>query len=276
MDFKKILDTVVTFINTGNNLYYIIGGAVALVAIIVIAVVASKNKRNKAKAAQEVAASDDIAVSVKQPQSPPASITNSASMSADKPHPAPAPKQMPKQDDSAKVAIFTPSQAAAKPAKKEEVKPQLQAAPDPEKEESEMIEESLKRSGIIQIYKDNSERFRFRIKASNSFIVGHSQGYSTKYACKVGINAIANMVDADTVDTTKQDYKPAIGKPAFEIYRDNENKFRFRLRAANTNNILASQGYTTKDNCIRGINSIKHIILNHTLQDLTIATKDIK
>ena len=28
----------------------------------------------------------------------------------------------------------------------------------------------------------------------------------------------------------------------FEVYRDNEGKFRFRLRAANTSNILASQG----------------------------------
>lgn len=276
MDFKKILDTVITFINTGSNLYYIIGGAVVLVAIIVIAVAASRKKRSKARAAQEVAASDGTAASIKQPQSPPESSMHNAPMSADKKHIAAAPKPLPKQDDNTKVAIFTAAPAAAKPAKKEGAKPQPILAPDPEKEESDMIEESLKRAGIIQIYKDNSERFRFRIKASNSFIVGHSQGYTTKYACKVGINAIANMVDADTVDTTKQDYKPAIGRPAFEIYRDNENKFRFRLRAANTNNILASQGYTTKDNCIRGINSVKHIILNHTLQDLTIATKDIK
>ena len=79
------------------------------------------------------------------------------------------------------------------------------------------------------------------------------------------------MVDAEVVDTTKLDYKPVIGRAVFEIYRDNENKFRFRIRAANTNNILASQGYTTKENCINGIKSVKHIILNHTLQDLTLA-----
>ncbi len=43
----------------------------------------------------------------------------------------------------------------------------------------------------------------------------------------------------------------------FEIYKDSENKFRFRLQASNGQNIIASQGYTRKSNCINGINSVK-------------------
>ena len=43
----------------------------------------------------------------------------------------------------------------------------------------------------------------------------------------------------------------------FEIYKDKEGKFRFRLQANNGQNIIASQGYTTKKSCMNGISSVK-------------------
>ena len=43
----------------------------------------------------------------------------------------------------------------------------------------------------------------------------------------------------------------------FEIYKDSENKFRFRLKSGNGQNIIASQGYTRKSSCVNGINSVK-------------------
>ena len=43
----------------------------------------------------------------------------------------------------------------------------------------------------------------------------------------------------------------------FEIYKDKEGKFRFRLQANNGQNIIASQGYTTKKSCLNGIASVK-------------------
>ena len=42
----------------------------------------------------------------------------------------------------------------------------------------------------------------------------------------------------------------------FEIYKDKENKFRFRLRAANGEIICASQGYASRSNCMKGIKSL--------------------
>ena len=44
----------------------------------------------------------------------------------------------------------------------------------------------------------------------------------------------------------------------FEIYKDKEGKFRFRLQANNGQNIIASQGYTTKTSCMNGIKSVKN------------------
>lgn len=44
----------------------------------------------------------------------------------------------------------------------------------------------------------------------------------------------------------------------FQIFRSNKNnQFYFRLLATNSQIILASEGYTTKDNCKNGIASVK-------------------
>ncbi|WP_153446851.1 YegP family protein [Vibrio algicola] len=43
----------------------------------------------------------------------------------------------------------------------------------------------------------------------------------------------------------------------FEMYTDAAGEFRFRLKAGNGQNILASEGYTTKASCENGIESVK-------------------
>ena len=42
----------------------------------------------------------------------------------------------------------------------------------------------------------------------------------------------------------------------FEVYKDKAGEFRFRLKAANGQNILASEGYSAKDGCMNGIESV--------------------
>lgn len=43
----------------------------------------------------------------------------------------------------------------------------------------------------------------------------------------------------------------------FEIYQDKAEEFRFRLKASNGQNILASEGYKAKSSCVHGIESVK-------------------
>lgn len=47
-------------------------------------------------------------------------------------------------------------------------------------------------------------------------------------------------------------------EPVFEIFKDKEGKFRFRLKAENQEIIAASQGYSSKQSCRKGIDSIKN------------------
>lgn len=43
----------------------------------------------------------------------------------------------------------------------------------------------------------------------------------------------------------------------FEVYKDKAGEFRFRLKASNGQNILASEGYKAKAGCTNGIESVK-------------------
>jgi len=49
-----------------------------------------------------------------------------------------------------------------------------------------------------------------------------------------------------------------MSQATFEIFKSQKNEeYYFRLRAANGENILASEGYTTKASCEKGIDSVK-------------------
>ena len=43
----------------------------------------------------------------------------------------------------------------------------------------------------------------------------------------------------------------------FEVYKDKAGEFRFRLKAANGQNIFSSEGYRAKASCMNGIESVK-------------------
>jgi hypothetical protein len=43
----------------------------------------------------------------------------------------------------------------------------------------------------------------------------------------------------------------------FEIYKDKKGEFRFRLKAGNGQNILASEGYAKKPSCMNGVESVR-------------------
>ncbi len=43
----------------------------------------------------------------------------------------------------------------------------------------------------------------------------------------------------------------------FEVFKDKKGEWRFRLRARNNEIIAVGEGYTSKQNCLKGIKSIK-------------------
>lgn len=102
--------------------------------------------------------------------------------------------------------------------------------------------------------KEAKTGFMFNLKAGNGEIIGTSEIYSSMAACKNGVQSVKNNAEkANIEDQTKQEETKC---PKFEIYNDKRGEFRFRLKATNGENILKSEGYTAKANCIKGIESV--------------------
>ncbi len=59
-------------------------------------------------------------------------------------------------------------------------------------------------SAKFEIFKDNVDQFRFRLKAPNGEIIAVSEGYITKQSCQKGISAIQKYAPAaEIVDRAK-------------------------------------------------------------------------
>jgi len=98
---------------------------------------------------------------------------------------------------------------------------------------------------------------KFDLRAGNGEGIATSEVYKTKAACRAGIRSVMKHAErAGIEDQTEEDYLKE-KNPKFEVYRDHAGEFRFRLKAANGQQIAASEGYTTKAACLSGIDSVK-------------------
>ena len=96
----------------------------------------------------------------------------------------------------------------------------------------------------------------FHLVANNGETIGTSQPYASKEGCKKGIDSVKTNAGVHVEDQTKKEYE-TLTFPKFEIYLDKGGEhFRFRLMAHNGQEILASQAYTSKEGCKKGIDSV--------------------
>lgn len=107
------------------------------------------------------------------------------------------------------------------------------------------------------VVKVNEKGASFNLKARNGQVIGVSEHYTTEKACLNGVEAVRNVAkEANLEDQTVEPVVEA-KNPKFEIFKDKAGEFRFRLKARNGEIILASEGYTVKPSCIKGINSVR-------------------
>ena len=112
------------------------------------------------------------------------------------------------------------------------------------------------KTGRFEIKKTKDGRFVFNLHASNSVIVATSQVYSSSTSAVNGIKSvIANAESAPIEDQTLKKYT-SVPYPKWEIYLDKGEEYRFRLCASNGSCVCHSQGYTSKANCKKGIESV--------------------
>lgn len=106
------------------------------------------------------------------------------------------------------------------------------------------------------VIKETKTGFHFNLVASNGQVIGSSQTYKNLDSCKHGCEAVVNACVGEVEDQTVENVVE-VKHPKFEVYTDKAGEFRFRLKARNGENILASEGYTAKASCMNGIESVK-------------------
>lgn len=95
----------------------------------------------------------------------------------------------------------------------------------------------------------------FTLKAGNGEPIGKSEIYNSMEACKAGIESVRKNAGAHIEDQT-MDGHPNYPHPKYEIFLGQDKQFYFRLKAKNGEPILASEGYTAKESCNKGILSV--------------------
>lgn len=98
--------------------------------------------------------------------------------------------------------------------------------------------------------------FHFNLVAGNGEVIASSQVYTAKAGAKNGIESVRANCNAPTEDQTVEGFAHE-KLPKYEIFKDKAGEFRFRLKAANSEIIATSEGYTSKQGAQNGIESVK-------------------
>ena len=132
----------------------------------------------------------------------------------------------------------------------------------PEEEGGEIEMEVQASKATFLLYEDDAGEHRWRLRHDNGNIIANgSEGYASRQKAKQGLESVKNNVAGAYVeDLSKEDQEPQDGgsKATFELFRDKEDKFRWRLVHDNGNIIAdCGQGYSSKQKAKQGLNSVK-------------------
>ena len=109
-------------------------------------------------------------------------------------------------------------------------------------------------AGKFVITTAKNGEFTFNLKASNGeVILVASETYGSMNACENGIESVKKNALSPIEDQTREESEK---NPKYELYQDKVGEFRFRLKAANGENIGKSEGYKAKASAKKGIASI--------------------
>ena len=130
--------------------------------------------------------------------------------------------------------------------------------------------------GKFIIKKTPTGMFNFSLLAANKEkIAVSSQVYTTKAACKKGMESIgkhaAKCIAEDSIEDQTLKTPTAKTCPKFEIYFDKAGLFRYRLIASNGESIaMSEEGYKSKSGVLNGIKSVSVNAVDAEIIDETV------
>jgi uncharacterized protein len=128
----------------------------------------------------------------------------------------------------------------------------------------------VKMAAKYQLYKDKAGKFRFRLVAENGKTIATGEAYERHASCLNGIESVKKNSGSPIHDMAIDSQK--IPFPKYQIFVDKAGEFRFNLSASNGEVIASSEGYSSKEGCLNGINAVQRLG-NSEIEDLTTATE---
>ena len=125
----------------------------------------------------------------------------------------------------------------------------------------------------FEVYKDAAGKFRFRLHAENNRIVAASEAYEQHASCIKGVKSVQKNCNAEIEDMTIEGKR--ISNPKYQVFCGENGKFRFHLNASNGEIIAQSEGYETKEGCMKGIEAFRNSC-NGEIEDLTITQESTR
>lgn len=101
--------------------------------------------------------------------------------------------------------------------------------------------------------------YMFNLVASNGEILASSEVYSSLDSCSSGVQSVQKNALTHVEDQTEPGYQQ-VKNPKYEIYTDKVGEYRFRLKLSNGQIIAVSEGYKSKETCLRTIDRIKESV----------------
>ena len=101
-----------------------------------------------------------------------------------------------------------------------------------------------------------SSGVKFDLHSPNGQVIATSEVYESMAYCRKGIEAARKTAPAAKLEDQTQAHSN-LTNPKFELYRDKQGLFRFRLRARNGKIIVFSEAYGAKSACEAGIEAVR-------------------
>ena len=105
--------------------------------------------------------------------------------------------------------------------------------------------------------KETTSGVKFDLLAGNGQDIATSEVYASEASCNNGIESVKKNAPIAKVEDQTAAEVVAVTCPKFEMYTDKAGEYRFRLKARNGEIIAVSEGYTSKDGCENGIESVR-------------------
>lgn len=131
---------------------------------------------------------------------------------------------------------------------------------------------SVKKNGLVEwrysVLEADSGEYYFNLLAPNGQLIGSSEMYASKANAEAGVDAVMAALENPVSAAAET------SGVRFETFKGQDGKSYFRLRAANGQIVLASQGYSSKTAADSGIKSVKTNGVDPTRFDLVEGAND--